>query len=415
MKLKILLIQICAMLLVSSCARMNYALRQEGYDKLKQPIIRVRVLHTKNEVQVGAKGDCVVRTWNISDEKSAYYSAVNVAVRPEGQYLALYDLKGNRLESKLRRVTVVAEKKSWLWLDKRKFRGIFEFYSDGHDTMYVVNVLHVEDYLRGVLAPEIGRRKPEEIEAVKAQAVAARTYALATRNKYPDKEYDLVNEILDQVYTGVEGEFRLCDNALKQTRGEVMKADGNLIDAFYHSTCGGHTDNIEDVWEKSAKSYLKSVEDDTFCNWSKYYTWDEEFPAATLLGNVRSYLKSTGRTSSRLGSQLQDLQIESRSIGGRIASLNIITEAGTTNLGKDIIRWAFARPGLPGILRSSDFELDLKRNANGRISTVSIHGRGYGHGVGMCQCGAIGRARAGLTYDQILTHYYTGVQIQKLY
>ncbi len=415
MKLKILLIQICAMLLVSSCARMNYALRQEGYDKLKQPIIRVRVLHTKNEVQVGAKGDCVVRTWNISDEKSAYYSAVNVAVRPEGQYLALYDLKGNRLESKLRRVTVVAEKKSWLWLDKRKFRGIFEFYSDGHDTMYVVNVLHVEDYLRGVLAPEIGRRKPEEIEAVKAQAVAARTYALATRNKYPDKEYDLVNEILDQVYTGVEGEFRLCDNALKQTRGEVMKADGNLIDAFYHSTCGGHTDNIEDVWEKSAKSYLKSVEDDTFCNWSKYYTWDEEFPAATLLGNVRSYLKSTGRTSSRLGSQLQDLQIESRSIGGRIASLNIVTEAGKTNLGKDIIRWAFARPGLPGILRSSDFELDLKRNANGRISTVSIHGRGYGHGVGMCQCGAIGRARAGLTYDQILTHYYTGVQIQKLY
>lgn len=76
--------------------------------------------------------------------------------------------------------------------------------------MYVVNVLHVEDYLRGVLAPEIGRRKPEEIEAVKAQAVAARTYALATRNKYPDKEYDLVNEILDQVYTGVEGEFRLA-------------------------------------------------------------------------------------------------------------------------------------------------------------------------------------------------------------
>lgn len=415
MKLKVLLLQICVILLVSSCARMNYALRQEGYDKLKQPIIRVRVLHTKSEVKVGAKGDCVVRTWDVNDEKSAYYSAVNVAVRPEGKFLALYDLKGNKLESKLRRVTVVADKKSWLWLDKRKFRGIFEFYPDGHDTMYIVNVLHVEDYLRGVLAPEIGRRKPEELEAVKAQAVAARTYALATRNKYPNKEYDLVNEILDQVYTGVEGEHRLCDNALKQTRGEVMKVDGSLIDAFYHSTCGGHTDNIEDVWEKSAKSYLKSVEDDTFCNWSKFYTWDEEFPAATLLGNVRSYLKSTGRTQARLGSQLKDLQIESRSIGGRIASLNIVTEAGTTNLGKDIIRWAFARPGLPGILRSSDFDLDLKRDATGRISTVAIHGRGYGHGVGMCQCGAIGRARAGQKYDEILSRYYSGIQIQKLY
>lgn len=415
MKFKTLLIQISAILLVSSCARMNYAVRQEGYDKLKQPIIRVRVLHTKDKVEVGAKGDCVVRTWDVNDEKSAYFSAVNVVVKPDGPLLALYDLKGNRLESKLRRVTVVAEKKSWLWLDKRKFRGIFEFYPDGHDTMYVVNVLHVEDYLRGVLAPEIGRRKPEELEAVKAQAVAARTYALVTRDKYPDKEYDLVNEILDQVYTGVEGEQRLCDIALKQTRGEVMKVDGKLIDAFYHSTCGGHTDNIEDVWEKDPKSYLQSVEDDTFCNWSKYYTWDEEFPASTLLSNVRTYLKSTGRTLSRLGTQLKDIQIESRSTGGRITSLGINTEAGTTNLGRDIIRWAFARPGLPGILRSSDFDLELKRDAANRVSTVFIHGRGYGHGVGMCQCGAIGRARAGFYYDEILTHYYTGVVIEKLY
>lgn len=394
---------------------MNYALRQEGYDKLKLPIIRVRVLHTKDQVQVGAKGDCVVRTWDVNNEKSAYYSAVHVVVKPDGPLLSLYDLKGNKLESKLRRVTVVADKKSWLWLDKRKFRGIFEFYPDGHDTLYVVNILHVEDYLRGVLAPEIGRRKPEELEAVKAQAVAARTYALATKDKYPDKEYDLVNEILDQVYTGVEGEQRLTDIALKYTRGEVMQADGALIDAYYHSTCGGHTDNIEDVWEKDPKSYLKGVVDDTFCNWSKYYVWDEEFPAKTLLSNVRSYLKTSGRTAIRLGSVLEEVVIDSRSPGGRIGSLRLVTEAGTTTLGKDIIRWAFARPGLPGILRSSDFAVDLTRGVDGAITTAVLHGRGYGHGVGMCQCGAIGRARAGLEYREILTHYYSGVQIQKLY
>lgn len=415
MKIKLLLVQISIIFLVSSCARMNYALRQEGYDKLKQPIIRVRVLHTKDKVQVGTKGDCVIRTWDVNDEKSAYYSAVNVVVKPDGPLLSLYDLQGNQLESKLRRVTVVADKKSWVWLDKRKFRGIFELYPDGHDTMYVVNVLHVEDYLRGVLAPEIGRRKPEELEAVMAQAVAARTYALATRNKYPSKEYDLVNEILDQVYTGVEGEQRLCDVALKQTRGEVMQVDGKLIDAFYHSTCGGHTDNIEEVWEKDPKSYLKSVDDDTFCNWSKYYVWDETFPAATLLSNVRSFLKSTGRTQSHLGNQLKDIKIESRSPGGRIVVLKIVTEAGTTTLGKDIIRWAFARPGLPGILRSTNFEIELTRDAGNAIKTVLLHGRGYGHGVGMCQCGAIGRARAGVKYRDILTHYYSGVQIQKLY
>jgi stage II sporulation protein D len=398
-----------------ACARMNYAVKQEGYDSLKKPLIRVRVLHTADKVKVGAKGDCVVRTWDENNEKSAYYSSAHLRVAAEGRYLSLFDLDGNRLETKLTKVTVIADKKSWLWLDKRKFRGVFEFYSDGHDTMYVVNVLNLEDYLRGVLAPEIGRRTEQEYEAVKAQAVAARTYALVTRGKYPNKQYDLVNEILDQVYTGVDGEQRLTDRALKDTRGEVLTFDGQLIETYYHSTCGGHTDALSDVWDKSGREYLQSVEDDTFCNWSKYYTWSETLVADSVLASIRKYLVSGRKETDLLGNKLMAMTIQSRAPGGRIITLRVTTEKGDIYLTKDQIRWAIMRPNSGGILRSADVEFSLGRNSAGDVDSVYVTGKGYGHGIGMCQCGAIGRARVGQTYKDILLHYYRGAAIQKMY
>lgn len=337
------LLLLIAPLLLSGCARMHYALRQEGIDRIKYPHIRVRVLLTDKAVKVGAEGESMVRTWNVRNEKSAYYSTSSLAVRSRGSHLELLDHQGNIIEGALRKVVVVAEKKHWLYLDGKKFRGICEFYPNGRDSLYTVNVLHLEDYLRGVLPPEIGKRTAEEYEAIKAQAVAARTYALATKDKYPDKHYDLVNDILDQVYRGFEGERRDTDRAIKQTRGEVLTYDNRLIDAYYHSTCGGRTDNIEDVWQKPPQLYLRGVEDDTFCNWSKYYRWTEEFTSAKLLENVRSYLRRTGRSTHRLGSELRDLQIGGRSFGGRVQELHVVTNAGVVTIRQDETRWALGR------------------------------------------------------------------------
>jgi len=398
-----------------ACARMNYAVKQDGYDALKKPLIRVRILHTADQVRFGANGDCVVRTWDANNEKSAYYSSAHLKIEAEGSHLTLTDLDGNRLESKLKKVTVSADKKSWLWLDKRKFRGVFEFYPDGHDTLYIVNVLNLEDYLRGVLAPEIGRRTQDEYQAVKAQAVAARTYALVTRGKYPNKQYDMVNEILDQVYIGVDGEQRLTDQALRETRGEVLMADGELIETYYHSTCGGHTDAVVDVWDKEPRSYLQSVPDDTFCNWSKYYTWEESLAADSVLASIRKYLESGRKDAGTLGTQLLAMTVQSRAAGGRAITLRVTTERGDVYLTKDQIRWAISRPNGGGILRSSDVDFQMVYDSAGLVTAVQVSGRGYGHGIGMCQCGAIGRARAGQTYQEILTHYYTGALIQKMY
>jgi len=394
---------------------MLYVQEQMGYSRLKRPLVKVRILHNAAKVRIGAKGNCIFHAWSKDGEKSTYYSSDPLRVRSNGDALEITDTEGNPIETNLSKVVALAEVKSWLYLNRKKFRGILEIYPDDQQGLYVVNVLHIEDYIKGVLPPEIGVRTPSEYEAVKAQAVAARTYALVTGDKYPDKNYDLVNDILDQVYQGWAGERYDTDKAVHDTRGEVITYKDKMIDAYYHSTCAGYTDNIEYVWPKPPEPYLKGVVDDTFCAWSKYYTWDESFSSRKLLENIRTYLEQNDRSTTRLGNALKDLKVVSRSGGGRIQDLKVTTESGVVSLAKDEIRWAFGRPSGKGILRSSNFRFKLQTGKFGNVDSVFISGRGYGHGVGMCQCGAIGRARAGQDYKTILKHYYTGVQITKLY
>ncbi len=415
MKRTLALTTIAALLLVCGCAHLEYALRQQGLEGLKRPWMRVRVMQGVEVMKVSAKGTFVVRSWDRNNERSAYFSASPVTVKAAQGGLTLLDQNGNVLEQHLKKVTVAAAKKTWLYLNDHMFRGIFEFHPVAHDTFYTVNILNMEDYLRGVLQPEIGNRTNDEFEAVKAQAVAARTYAFVTRNKYPDREYDLINDIVDQVYIGVAGEQNITNRAVKQTRGEVLTYGDSLIDAYYHSTCAGHTDNIEDVWEKGARPYLIGVDDDEFCKWSKYYEWVEQFSVSEFLGHVRTYLRTTNGEAHKIGETLADATLGDRTPGNRLKSITITTNKGSVVLLRDQIRWAIGRHDKPGILPSTNFQIFLDRDSNNVLQTVRITGNGYGHGVGMCQCGAIGRARAGADYRQILTHYYTGVSIQKLY
>lgn len=401
--------------LLLSCSHMEYALRQKGYDGIKRPWIRVRVLQGKEDVTISAKRSFIVRTWDANNEKSAYYSATPVVVRAAGSALSLLDQQGNLLEQRLTKVTIIGDRKERLLLNNRQFRGIFEFHPLKSDSFYTVNVLNVEDYLCGVLQPEIGNRTEEEFEAVKAQAVAARTYAFVTEGKYPDREYDLINDIGDQVYSGVAGEQNITNRAVKDTRGEVLVYGEDLIDAYYHSTCSGKTDNIEEVWDKGARPYLVGVTDDDFCRWSKFFDWNELYPTAEFLDHIRNYLKTTSGDVGKIGKRLLDAKLTDRTTGGRVKTIQITTERGSVVFRKDQIRWAFGRHEKPGIMPSTNFEIYLDRDDAGVVSQVHVTGYGYGHGIGMCQCGAIGMARFGRTYQQILTHYYTGVCIRKLY
>jgi stage II sporulation protein D len=283
------------------------------------------------------------------------------------------------------------------------------------DIVRVINILYLEDYLRGVVPPEIGLRVETELEAVKAQAVAARTYAMAHLKQYEGDPYDMKASILDQVYEGYSGENELSNKAIDATAGLVMMNQDVMIDAYFHSTCGGRTDDIDDVWDRKEVPYLKSVDDQGACSWSKYYTWQETFTEQQLRGRIEQYLASDRGRELRVG-QITDVTISERTAGGRVRRLLVRTDQDVFRFEKDRIRWVIGRTSNPELILPSDrFDVELERDGSQNVVRVKFSGQGYGHGVGMCQCGAIGHSRNGWKFDRILQLYYTNVNIKKLY
>jgi stage II sporulation protein D len=344
-----------------------------------------------------------------------YFSNSDLFIKAEGAHISVRQKSGLPLESKLTRVVAVPSKADFhLTLNGNRFRGIADVIIE-NDGISVVNAIYMEDYLKGVLPPEIGSHGRPELEALKAQAVASRTYALSRFRQNPAEPYDMVNEVADQVYIGMSSEDRWINEAIEATRGEVLLAGDELITAYYHSTCGGSTDNIEDVWDKQPKSYLKSYDDDSFCEWSKFYEWSFTWSRSQLEESISKYLKQKGRLKQD-SFDLTDLEVIDRLPSGRIRVLKVSAGGDEFLLFKDQIRWAFLRPDAEdAILPSTNFHFEIDRDSDDGIALITATGRGNGHGVGMCQCGALGQSRAGNRYRDILGAYYKGATVTRVY
>lgn len=300
-------------------------------------------------------------------------------------------------------------------LDRKCYRGDLRLEKLANG-IAAVNHVALEEYLLGVVPGEIGRRlDPRFAEAVRAQAVVARTYTLRSLGQYSGKPWDLRDDVRDQVYEGMKGEDSLCSRSVRSTRGQILvDAMARPIDAFYHSTSGGHTADIAEVWpHKSARSYLRGVVDTAPDGraWGgavPVAAWTERWPVKRLHDSVRRDLtEALGRRVDP--GEVRSLRLEGRDATGRARKLVVVSENGVYEVPGDRIRWALRRPakGRP-ILRSSRFELEI---VNGEYLA---EGTGYGHGVGMSQNGAMGRAHAGQNYKQILSAYYPGTVLKAL-
>ena len=299
-----------------------------------------------------------------------------------------------------------------------RVRGRLEL-SAKSETLFVVNVVPLEDYLRGVVPREIGPRPASEREAVAAQAVAARTYTVRKLDQYPSVPFDLFASVLDQVYVGIDGENAVADDAIRETRGLVLSDGDRLIEAFYSSTCGGRRSDIEAVWPyRTSHGCLRGGPDGDpgreWCRESPHFRWTESWNGDDLTTLVRRHLPEQLELSemdpSGVAGDLVDLEVTRRGPSGRIAELEYVTTRGRWKLPGDRNRWILRRPG-GGILRSVQVELDVTRR-EGRVVRVTARGQGNGHGVGMCQMGAIGRARAGQGFREILRDYYPGARVR---
>ena len=405
---------VCLMILVWSCATVPGLKDEMTGNVIKIPFVRVLLEENKPEVTISADGSFAIECLK-KGEQTIYYSSRPVKIMSSGPFIRVENHKGSVIETGLDEVNIIPRgNNNRIALDGKRYRGIIKALPNSQ-AMQIINIAYIEDYLRGVIPPEIGKRNDDELEAVKAQAIAARTYAMAHLQQYSNEEYDMRSSIIDQVYEGAGVEDKLINKGIDQTAGSVLFYQDNYVNAYYHSTCGGLTDDISSVWDRKEIPYLKAVADNGACSWSKYYDWKEVFSESQLRGRIEQYLSSDRGRDLRVG-KIRDIQITERTPGGRVARMLVHTENDVFRFYKDRIRWVVGRTSNPDlILPSARFEVDITRDVSGNVTSVTFRGSGYGHGVGMCQCGAIGKAREGWTFDRILSHYYTGVEIRKLY
>jgi stage II sporulation protein D len=252
----------------------------------------------------------------------------------------------------------------------------------GDGGLYIVNELPLEEYVKDVVAAEVGQ--DWDMEALKVQAVISRTYAVHQKMINTASIYQIASSVINQVYKGSSPDARIA-YAVSQTKGEIVTFEGKPIEAFYHSTCGGKTENPEEVFGKSYP-YLKSVESP--CNLSPYCKWEREIPRE----EIERALNIPG---------IREISIGSYTSTGRVKQLAIRTHSGTIAVNATDLRKALGWSRLP----STKFTLWSKGDL------FLFKGSGYGHGVGLCQWGALQMAREGKTYRDILSFYYPGTTI----
>jgi stage II sporulation protein D len=306
------------------------------------------------------------------------------------------------------------DRDAFVTLDGKRYRGELHFHP-GESGPLVVNRVPLESYLRGVVPLEIGTGRSTDTAAVQAQAVAARSYALM-RLATPSRPWDVMATVDDQVYGGVEAERDWADYGVSSTLGLVLAYDGRVVSAPYHSTCGGRTAETTEVWSGTGQPYLQSVSDAIpggaghYCEISPRFRWTERWTRSALDETVSRHIGRYASVPSRGLGTIRELEIEDHTPTGRVGTLAIVTSTGRYRLVRNEIRFVLRNAG-GAILNSTYFSLEMDRGDDGALRALTARGGGYGHGIGMCQWGAIGRARAGQDFREILRTYYPGTTV----
>lgn len=307
----------------------------------------------------------------------------------------------------------------------RAYRGSLEISEGGR----LVNVLDFEHYLAGVVPSEVPAYFPKE--ALKAMAVVARTYSLSHLKRHDG--YDICAEVHCQVYRGLASEAETTNKAIEATSGQQLLFSGKPADTTFHAACGGVGVDVWRTWPNSAKlpylggrldhpaatplaladeSTLRRFLDappPSYCTKSGRYRWKERFSRAELREKLSKGLQGSPGQEFRGLSQLLSVRVTQRGPQGRAEILEIRSPEKTYQVQGDAIRWLWSGGKIgTGGLQSTLFYIEEDKDG------VTIVGGGWGHGVGLCQQGAAGRAEAGQSYQAIIGHYYPGTQLTPL-
>lgn len=293
---------------------------------------------------------------------------------------------------------VAPDEHALLKLNGQPYRGWLAVTPGTSSGFNVINLVPLEQYLYGVVPREIGDGSPDIMAAIEAQAICARSYAISHFGAHRAQGFDIYSDTRDQAYSGMSRETRWCTQAVDATRGLVAFAGDQLLDARYHSTCGGRTANSEDVWS-SAVSYLQSIKDKPlfgrpYCSNSPHYEWKK-------LVSKREFYATIARMIPA-GAKIRSWSLEINPKSKRVVKMIVNSDKGTHEIKGPSLRSAFG-------LKSTWFKIKERGDA------LLFEGHGWGHGVGMCQYGAMEMARKGKSAKRILKHYYQGAWVARLY
>jgi len=262
--------------------------------------------------------------------------------------------------------------------------------------IFVINELEIDEYLKGVLPKEMGKGWP--IEALKAQAVISRTYALRNMGSYSKKGYDLSADVGSQVYGGKSAHTSESDQAVNETTNEVLTFNGKLADTFFHADSGGYTENISNVWAsvKNPPNYLKGKPDKFSKKGGSYKIWKTKISKSELKNKLNSAGYKVGI--------IEKIKIEGKNSSGRVLNIKIYHSNGTLLIQGSKFRMAISPWQIKSTLIDEIVRMD---------NAFEFRGKGWGHGVGLSQDGAKVMAKENYNYREILHFYYPGTNLEK--
>lgn len=328
---------------------------------------------------------------------------------------------------------------SYSYYGETPYRGGFGAKRQNTNDISLINYLTMDEYLYGVVPREMSKSWP--IEALKAQAIVARNFAVSNMNKFSHYGFNLDNTTNSQVYGGYKWEGPISNQAVDETSGLVLKHDQAIVNAFYHSNSGGYTANSEDVFS-SPLAYIKGVYD-PFSLGAPNDTWTLNYSKAFIEGKLKDYGYNIG--------SLKEFYISEYTAHNRVFKAAFIGSSSTAILPKQDIRKVFGYnevkstlltvvpdnaititdgsgfyekgPSTVSVLSGDGSISNLSAeveiagsNQNHKVKSTAdnytIAGKGWGHGLGMSQWGAKKMAESGFDYEQILTFYYTNTHIE---
>jgi len=378
-----------------------------------------------------------------------------VTVTATGTTAILFEYDDGDSSSLAVKPRAAENEKAVTWFKGYKYYGAFQYTRLNGDNLTVVNVLNIEDYVKGVVPYEMS--PSWDLEALKAQALCARTYSMSHLNNHRSYGFDLCNTTCCQAYRGTSSANSTTDRAVDETAGEYIVYDGELCDTFYFSSDGGATENSENVWNETIP-YLRAVVDPYEKNvntgrssWTYTYTNSDitnilrakgyrcadivgVIPTYTAVGNIYSlkfvdsngvtwtftkYAASTVLYSPTYGKYTYSMRftIRDSSDSGDAPSIVYVNDGTISDYSSIYAIGADGKKELSdkkiSVLTADGVEtIDISGSGSMLESgTYVVKGSGWGHNVGMSQYGALAMARLGFTYDEILKFYYTGVDV----